>query len=82
MAAPWICDRHCTEAGVAGQLNAGTLWTAAVTLLRLFLGAWMVNSGYSYWAQIYGLPPAFPALAYSREGQLAVSVGGRQANAS
>lgn len=49
-----------TDGKVTIELNAGTLWTAAITLLRLFLGAWMVNSGYSYWAQIYGLPPAFP----------------------
>lgn len=41
-------------------LNAGTLWQAAITLMRLFLGAWMLNSGYSYWAQEFGLPPAFP----------------------
>lgn len=31
-----------------------------ITLMRLFLGAWMLNSGYSYWAQELGLPPAFP----------------------
>lgn len=42
------------------RLDAATLWRAAITLMRLFLGAWMVNSGYSYWAQRYGLPPAFP----------------------
>ena len=41
-------------------LNAGTLWRAVITLLRLFLGAWMLNSGYSYWAQEFGWPPAFP----------------------
>lgn len=40
--------------------NTGTLWVGLVTLLRLFLGAWMLNSGYSYWAQVFGLPPAFP----------------------
>lgn len=45
---------------VAIVLNAATLWHAAVTLLRLFLGAWMLNSGYSYWAQEFGWPPAFP----------------------
>jgi uncharacterized membrane protein YphA (DoxX/SURF4 family) len=41
-------------------LNAATLWRVTITLMRLFLGAWMINSGYSYWAQIFGLPPAFP----------------------
>jgi uncharacterized membrane protein YphA (DoxX/SURF4 family) len=41
-------------------ITGGTLWQAAVTLIRLFLGAWMLNSGYSYWAQEFGLPPAFP----------------------
>ena len=40
--------------------NAATLWRAVITLMRLFLGAWMINSGYSYWAQKLGLPPAFP----------------------
>ncbi|WP_374595138.1 hypothetical protein [Sphingosinicella sp.] len=42
------------------SLTAGTLFWAAITLMRLFLGAWMLNSGYSYWAQEFGLPPAFP----------------------
>lgn len=41
-------------------LTPATLGKAAITLMRLFLGAWMVNSGYSYWAQVFGLPPAFP----------------------
>lgn len=41
-------------------LDASTLWFSVVTLLRLFLGAWMLNSGYSYWAQEFGWPPAFP----------------------
>lgn len=41
-------------------LNAATLWRGAITLMRLFLGAWMINSGYSYWAQKFGLPPSFP----------------------
>lgn len=37
-----------------------TLWVTVVTLMRLFLGAWMIVSGYSYWAPHYGLPPGFP----------------------
>jgi uncharacterized membrane protein YphA (DoxX/SURF4 family) len=41
-------------------LTFDTLWKMTITLLRLFLGAWMLNSGYSYWAQKLGLPPAFP----------------------
>ncbi len=41
-------------------ITPATAWKAAVTLVRLFLGAWMLNSGYSYWAQKFGLPPAFP----------------------
>lgn len=41
-------------------INAGTVWFGLVSLLRLFLGAWMLNSGYSYWAQVFGLTPAFP----------------------
>ena len=41
-------------------MTPATLGKTAITLMRLFLGAWMVNSGYSYWAQVFGLPPAFP----------------------
>jgi uncharacterized membrane protein YphA (DoxX/SURF4 family) len=41
-------------------LDVRTLLWAVITLMRLFLGAWMLNSGYSYWAQEFGLPPAFP----------------------
>ena len=54
MSSPTSADR------VEIRLDAATLWRAAITLMRLFLGAWMVNSGYSYWAQKFGLPPAFP----------------------
>ena len=58
------------------ELTPGTLWKAVITLLRLFLGAWMVNSGYSYWAQIYGLPPAFPQPlgALPRSSQMLVTM--------
>lgn len=41
-------------------LDVRTLLWGVITLMRLFLGAWMLNSGYSYWAQEFGLPPAFP----------------------
>ena len=41
-------------------LNADTLWKTVVTLMRLFLGGWMVVSGYSHWAPQFGLPPGFP----------------------
>ena len=41
-------------------LNADTLWKTLVTLMRLFLGGWMVVSGYSHWAPQFGLPPGFP----------------------
>lgn len=41
-------------------LTPGGLWMTAVTLMRLFLGAWMIVSGYSYWAQHFGLVPGFP----------------------
>lgn len=37
-----------------------TLWVTAVTLMRLFLGGWMIVSGYSYWAPHFGLSPGFP----------------------
>ena len=55
-----MTDATGAENRVEITLNARTAWRAVVTLLRLFLGAWMVNSGYSYWAQHFGLPPAFP----------------------
>lgn len=51
-------DRQGNTVEIA--LNLTTLWQTAITLLRLFLGAWMVNSGYSYWAEQLGWPPAFP----------------------
>lgn len=41
-------------------LNGDTVWKGTVTLMRLFLGGWMIVSGYSYWAQKLGLPPGFP----------------------
>ena len=41
-------------------LDGRTLWVTVVTLMRLFLGAWMIVSGYSYWAPHFGLPPGFP----------------------
>lgn len=41
-------------------VNADTIWKTVVTLMRLFLGGWMIVSGYSYWAQKLGLPPGFP----------------------
>jgi uncharacterized membrane protein YphA (DoxX/SURF4 family) len=53
--------RHSDEADrVAVSLTADTVWRVAVTLMRLFLGGWMVVSGYSYWAPHFGLPPGFP----------------------
>lgn len=42
------------------SMNADTVWKVTVTLMRLFLGGWMIVSGYSYWAQKLGLPPGFP----------------------
>ena len=48
------------EDRVAIALTADTVWKAAVTLMRLFLGGWMVVSGYSHWAPQFGLPPGFP----------------------
>ncbi|ANP47579.1 DoxX family membrane protein [Candidatus Viadribacter manganicus] len=41
-------------------LDLDTAWKAIVTLLRLILGAWMIISGFSYWAPHFGLEPAFP----------------------
>lgn len=55
-----LVGRVASDDRVDIAFNAGTLWCAAITLMRLFLGAWMLNSGYSYWAQEFGLPPAFP----------------------
>lgn len=42
------------------SLNIDTAWKLAVTIMRLMLGAWMVVSGFSYWAPHFGLAPAFP----------------------
>lgn len=41
-------------------LSPASLWVALVTCMRLYLGAWMIVSGYSYWAPHFGLMPAFP----------------------
>jgi|CXWL01.1.fsa_nt_gi uncharacterized membrane protein YphA (DoxX/SURF4 family) len=53
-------DRSESEEIVAIALDLDTLWKLTVTLMRLLLGAWMVISGYSYWAPHFGLEPAFP----------------------
>lgn len=42
------------------RLDGDTLWKLAITLMRLFLGAWMIVSGYSHWAPKLGLLPGFP----------------------
>lgn len=56
------CIARQTASGDRVQiaLDVRTLLWGVITLMRLFLGAWMLNSGYSYWAQEFGLPPAFP----------------------
>lgn len=45
---------------VAISLTPQTLWTGIITLMRLFLGGWMIVSGYSHWAPSFGLQPGFP----------------------
>lgn len=40
--------------------DSATLWSAMLTIMRLYLGGWMIISGYSYWAPHFGLMPAFP----------------------
>ncbi len=45
---------------VVVALDGRTVGTAVVTLMRLFLGAWMIVSGYSHWAPKFGLSPGFP----------------------
>lgn len=45
---------------VTVTFDGHALWVTVVTLMRLFLGGWMIVSGYSYWAQRFGLPPGFP----------------------
>jgi uncharacterized membrane protein YphA (DoxX/SURF4 family) len=42
------------------KLDLETAWKAAVSLMRLALGAWMIISGFSYWAPHFGLAPVFP----------------------
>ncbi|MCW3837005.1 hypothetical protein ACFQ1E_13405 [Sphingomonas canadensis] len=55
-----MTNRKDVDDRIELALDADTLWKGAVTLMRLFLGAWMVVSGYSYWAPHFGLLPAFP----------------------
>jgi len=45
---------------VTVKFDAETAWRTIIALMRLFLGAWMIVSGYSYWAPHFGLPPGFP----------------------
>ena len=45
---------------VTVEWNLATLWRIVVHFFRLYLGAWMIMSGTSYWLTQAGLPPIFP----------------------
>lgn len=53
-------ERVAASDSVTIALDLDTAWKAFVTVLRLILGAWMIISGFSYWAPHFGLEPAFP----------------------
>lgn len=40
--------------------NIGTITKLIVSVMRLYLGAWMIMSGTSYWLTQFGLPTIFP----------------------
>ncbi len=40
--------------------NVSTFTKIALTLMRLYLGGWMITSGTSYWLTQLGLPTIFP----------------------
>lgn len=42
------------------KINAAVIGRLILTLMRLTLGAWMINSGLSHWLTNWGFPPIFP----------------------
>lgn len=42
------------------RLDAATIGQLFISFLRLFLGAWMIVSGTSYWLHQFGYQPIFP----------------------
>ncbi|WP_349606161.1 DoxX family protein [Cupriavidus sp. DF5525] len=42
------------------KIDAALIGRMMVTLMRLTLGAWMINSGLSHWLTNWGFPPIFP----------------------
>lgn len=42
------------------RLDAACVGRLVITLMRLALGAWMINSGLSHWLTNFGFPPIFP----------------------
>ncbi|MBP0630447.1 DoxX family protein [Cupriavidus sp. AcVe19-1a] len=51
MSTPSLAKKRL-DAAIAGRL--------VITLMRLVLGAWMINSGLSHWLTNFGFPPIFP----------------------
>lgn len=45
---------------ISYDLSIGTLCKVILHFFRLYLGAWMIISGGSYWLTQAGLPPIFP----------------------
>lgn len=43
-----------------GRIDAAVIGRLILTLMRLTLGAWMINSGLSHWLTNWGYPPIFP----------------------
>ncbi|NSX14703.1 DoxX family protein [Cupriavidus taiwanensis] len=43
-----------------GKIDAALLGRLILILMRLTLGAWMINSGMSHWLTNWGYPPIFP----------------------
>jgi uncharacterized membrane protein YphA (DoxX/SURF4 family) len=43
-----------------GKIDAALFGRLILVLMRLTLGAWMINSGLSHWLTNWGYPPIFP----------------------
>jgi len=43
-----------------GKFDAALFGRMIIALMRLTLGAWMINSGLSHWLTNWGYPPIFP----------------------
>jgi len=51
---------NAKNSATKGKIDAASVGRLTLTLMRLTLGAWMINSGLSHWLTNWGFPPIFP----------------------